>query len=177
MKKLTRKKMDELARIMPLINEDVQRTFIGGSDRGTYNNPYSYGEYKGFVSMNSFPGGYVNVNGAVIYYSHGNSFTGSDFNELKDDIINNHYGPTGAIDFVSEVFDDVAKYTGIFTWGDSLREYGNNLTEYSQLYKFFTENPNASLYYIETISRSNLGRERVKRIYYYNGSEIASSIR
>ena len=44
MRKLTRKSLEELAQKMPVLSEEVQRSYIGGGS-GTYDSPYTFEEY------------------------------------------------------------------------------------------------------------------------------------
>lgn len=53
MKKITRKSLDELAKIMPIINETEQRTYIGGTmpPSGLYGSQtYTYQEYLAMMA-------------------------------------------------------------------------------------------------------------------------------
>lgn len=59
MKKLTKNNLDELAKEMPVLNEELQRSFIGGG-YGTKHDPYTEEEYDAFIASGYFPGGYVN---------------------------------------------------------------------------------------------------------------------
>lgn len=58
MKKLTRKNLSELAKTLPVIEKDVQSSFVGGGD-GTYKNPYTMGEIEPLINNGTFKGGYV----------------------------------------------------------------------------------------------------------------------
>lgn len=44
MKKLTRKRLADLAKVMPILNYKTQKILIGGGD-GSFGNPYTYEEY------------------------------------------------------------------------------------------------------------------------------------
>lgn len=77
MRKLTRKSLDELAEVMPIISDFVQCTFIGGGD-GTLNNPYTYMEHQNMIMSQSFEGGYVEIEGLTSYFfPTGSSSSGS----------------------------------------------------------------------------------------------------
>ncbi len=62
MKKLTRKNLDELAKVMPALNEHVMGTYIGGGN-GSQADPFTEQEFDNFLSSGYFPGGYVFFNG------------------------------------------------------------------------------------------------------------------
>lgn len=62
MKKLTRNSLDELAQRMPVLSEELQRSFIGGGG-GSKDDPYSQREYDAFILSGYFPGGYVDLGG------------------------------------------------------------------------------------------------------------------
>jgi hypothetical protein len=62
MKKLTKKNLDELAKVMPVLNENIQRSLIGGGN-GTQTNPYTETEFDQFLTSGYFPGGYILFNG------------------------------------------------------------------------------------------------------------------
>ena len=63
-KKLTRKSLNELAIMMPILSEIQQKTFVGGGD-GTYGNPYTWEEYSNFLTKGTWYGGYVDGYGFV----------------------------------------------------------------------------------------------------------------
>ena len=58
MKKLTRKSLNELAKTMPVIEESLQMSYVGGGS-GTSANPYTQEEYESMVSSGIWNGGYV----------------------------------------------------------------------------------------------------------------------
>lgn len=64
MKKLTRNSLDELAQRMPVLNEELQRSFIGGGN-GTKDNPYTETEFNSIIGSGSWYGGYVESWGYV----------------------------------------------------------------------------------------------------------------
>jgi len=61
-KKLTRKSLNELAKVMPILNENIQRSLIGGGN-GTQSSPYTETEFDQFLASGYFPGGYILFNG------------------------------------------------------------------------------------------------------------------
>lgn len=61
-RKITVGTLAELAKRMPVLSEEVQRSFIGGGD-GTQTNPFTESEFDKFLSSGHFPGGYVLFNG------------------------------------------------------------------------------------------------------------------
>ena len=73
MKKLTRKSLDELARVMPVIDKQSQRLFIGMGD-GSSSNPYTQIEYECMTSAGYWSGGYV----VDIGYVGASSMSGSE---------------------------------------------------------------------------------------------------
>lgn len=62
MKKLTKKSLNELAKVMPQMSENMQSGFIGGGN-GSRTDPYTYDEYYNLLSSGYFPGGYVDLGG------------------------------------------------------------------------------------------------------------------
>ena len=58
MKKLTKKNLSELAKTMPVIEESLQMSYVGGGN-GTSANPYTQEEYESMVSSGIWNGGYV----------------------------------------------------------------------------------------------------------------------
>ena len=58
MKQLSRKNLDELAKVMPVISEMEQRSFIGGGS-GTFTDPYTEEEYERMIASGTWEGGYV----------------------------------------------------------------------------------------------------------------------
>ena len=67
MKKRTLRKsnLDELAKVKPVLNEKVQRKFVGGGD-GSENCPYTQYEYSCMLDSGSWHGGYVENMGYVL---------------------------------------------------------------------------------------------------------------
>ena len=67
MKKRTLRKsnLDELAQVMPVLNEKVQQKFVGGGD-GSANCPYTVYEYDWMSGSGSWNGGYVEGMGYVL---------------------------------------------------------------------------------------------------------------
>lgn len=57
-RKLTVESLAELAKRMPMLSEEVQRTFIGGGN-GSADYPYTIDEYDRMVASGSWSGGYV----------------------------------------------------------------------------------------------------------------------
>ena len=64
MKKLTRKSLDELAKTMPVIEESLQMSYVGGGN-GTSANPYTQAEFDNMLSNDNWNGGYVEGMGYV----------------------------------------------------------------------------------------------------------------
>lgn len=58
MRKLTRKNLDELAKVMPVISEVEQRMFVGGGI-GTLDDPYTMEEFERMLVSGTWEGGYV----------------------------------------------------------------------------------------------------------------------
>ena len=68
MKKLTKKSLDELARVMPVISENEQRACIGGyspGESGINTTPYTLDEYNIMISSGTWQGGYVEGYGYI----------------------------------------------------------------------------------------------------------------
>lgn len=57
-RKLTKKNLAELAKKMPVLSEDLQRSFVGGGD-GSQSNPFTIQEYDSMVASGTWQGGYV----------------------------------------------------------------------------------------------------------------------
>ena len=65
MKKLTRKSLNELAKTMPVIEESLQMSYVGGGN-GTSANPYTQAEFDNMLSNDNWNGGYVEGMGYAI---------------------------------------------------------------------------------------------------------------
>ena len=88
MKKLSRKNLDELAKVMPVLSETEQRMFVGGnsggipggSDMGTY----TWDQYWAMSASGTWTGGYVD----------GDYFPASDgsIDDIINRILKNKYG-------------------------------------------------------------------------------------
>ena len=65
MKKLTRKNLDELAKVMPVLSETEQRMFVGGGS-GTASDPYTMEEFESMLISGTWEGGFVQDYGAVL---------------------------------------------------------------------------------------------------------------
>ena len=74
MKKLTKKNLSELAKTMPVIEESLQMSYVGGGN-GTSANPYTKVEFDSMLSNDNWNGGYVEGMGYVApnTYIYGNS--------------------------------------------------------------------------------------------------------
>ena len=62
MRKVTRKSLDELAKVMPVLSEMEQRSFIGGTEyppSGSHTQPYTWEEYDRMVASGNWNGGYI----------------------------------------------------------------------------------------------------------------------
>ncbi len=82
MKKLTRKNLDELAKVMPVLSEKTQKSFIGGGC-GSQNNPYSEAEYESMLASGTWNGGFVENWGYVSSYGDfvvTGSYNGDSYN-------------------------------------------------------------------------------------------------
>ena len=67
MKKLTRKSLSELAKTLPVIEKDVQASYIGGGD-GSRNNPYTMAEIETLIENGTFKGGYIKDSAGSVDY-------------------------------------------------------------------------------------------------------------
>ncbi|MDD4399882.1 MAG: hypothetical protein PHS01_10100 [Dysgonamonadaceae bacterium] len=90
MRKLTRKNLDELAKVMPILNENIQRSFIGGG-AGTQEDPYTESEYDQMVASGTWNGGYVDGWG---YTFSDLTITGSQGSSNNNDTSGNVSGST-----------------------------------------------------------------------------------
>ena len=66
-RKLTKESLDELAKRMPLLSEEVQAALIGGGD-GSRDNPFSFWEYKDLGEL--FRTGWVDLPDSISYLTH-----------------------------------------------------------------------------------------------------------
>lgn len=73
MRKLTKQSLDELAKTLPIIEKEVQKTYIGGGT-GTSSDPYTIAEFDSMCSNGTWVGGYVEGWG---YTFQGVTVTGS----------------------------------------------------------------------------------------------------
>ncbi len=64
MKKLTKQSLDELAKVMPVLSEEVQISLIGGGD-GSMSNPYTVQEFDQMSDSGTWTGGYVSGLGYI----------------------------------------------------------------------------------------------------------------
>jgi hypothetical protein len=84
MRKLTRKNLDELAKVMPVISEDEQRCYVGGGEGGrpnylelTYVSNGDYGTGYYLMILEHVPGYYVSQSDDMTgYYVEGYDITG-----------------------------------------------------------------------------------------------------
>ena len=72
MKKLTKKSLDELEKVMPVICESKQREFVGGGS-GTNCDPYTYEEFES--SCGSLCAGYVSCCGLRGFLLHHSEYS------------------------------------------------------------------------------------------------------
>ncbi|NLX80223.1 MAG: hypothetical protein GXZ03_01475, partial [Proteiniphilum sp.] len=109
-RKLTRKSLDELALIMPVLSEDVQRRYVGGGD-GSEDNPFTEEEYDSLINAGTWKGGYVESWG----YIHG-----GDEVVITGNVSGSQSGVSGNNDNVWEDWDnDRGPQGGSGYWGDS----------------------------------------------------------
>lgn len=88
MRKLTRQSLDELAQVMPVIDEREMRSFVGGGD-GTYNNPYTEAEYEEMMNSGNWYGGFVDYGSGCIDYVLATSFCSGNAQTVSG--FNGHY--------------------------------------------------------------------------------------
>ena len=113
-RKLTRKSLDELALIMPVLSGDVQRRYVGGGD-GSKENPFTEEEYDGMVNAGTWYGGYV----------EGWGYTFGDL-EVTGSISGSQNGVSGSYDGEWEDWDnDSGPQGGSGYWGDSGNYWGD----------------------------------------------------
>ena len=113
-RKLTRKSLYELALIMPVLSEEVQRRYVGGGD-GSESNPYTIEEYDGMVNAGTWYGGYV----------EGWGYTFGDL-EVTGSISGSQNGVSGSYDGEWEDWDnDSGPQGGSGYWGDSGNYWGD----------------------------------------------------
>ena len=113
-RKLTRKSLDELALIMPVLSGDVQRRYVGGGD-GSKENPFTEEEYDSMVNAGTWDGGYV----------EGWGYTFGDL-EVTGSISGSQNGVSGSYDGEWEDWDnDSGPQGGSGYWGDSGNYWGD----------------------------------------------------
>lgn len=121
MKKLTRKSLDELALRMPVLSEEVQSSYVGGGTGNTIMDPLTFDQYRSMGSF--FISGWVDLPDSISILKHPYDYyfggSGSDGNGGYWDG-SGSYGLTGYWD------SDL----GIFVWGASGSESGNELPNY-----------------------------------------------
>ena len=59
--------MDELAKVMPALSEQMQKSFVGGGS-GSQSNPYTEAEYDSMLASGTWNGGFVENWGYVSSY-------------------------------------------------------------------------------------------------------------
>ncbi|MBR8719832.1 hypothetical protein IX307_001058 [Bacteroides pyogenes] len=82
MRKITRKNLDELAKVMPALSEQVQKSFVGGGS-GSQSNPYTEAEYDSMLASGMWNGGFVENWGYVSSYGDvvvTGSYNGGSYN-------------------------------------------------------------------------------------------------
>jgi|GEM_PF-6587496 len=121
MRKLTRKSLDELAQRMPVLSEEVQSSYVGGGTGNTIMDPLTFDQYRSMGSF--FISGWVDLPDSISLLKHPYDYyfggSGSDGNGGYWDG-SGSYGPTGYWD------SDL----GIFVWGESGSESGNEPPNY-----------------------------------------------
>lgn len=65
--KLKRKSLEELSKVMPVLDSATQDGIVGGGS-GTYFDPYSQTEFMQICTTGYFSGGYVDTPGGVMWY-------------------------------------------------------------------------------------------------------------
>ena len=125
MKKITRKGLDELAKIMPIINETEQRTYVGGTmpPSGLYgSHTYTYQEYLVMINSGLWHGGYVEGYGnvppeGIAPGQHAIEPTGwfSSYyiGPTSDEVLNILPTPTHAADYIAQQHDLEYKRLGL----------------------------------------------------------------
>lgn len=128
MKKLTRKSLDELAKLVQVLDETEQMEFVGCGN-GTSNSPYTQAEYN---SMSVWNGGYVEgwgyVNKEIVVYGNSDYPSGTSqtyYNSLSDYLLS--LSSSGANQVAGAVISElpiVGSYTGYLAqeYGDMTRD-------------------------------------------------------
>lgn len=165
MKKLTRKNLDELAGIMPKINEVLQQSFIGGGT-GTRDDPYTKSEFDVMCDSGNWLGGYVEEMGYVAMEinvtpggsntpKNGTFVTAADL--LAESNANAQNGFWGSL---------VESITGILCGTDDFLDLCNTFGADVNLAEYYQQNPNEQLYATDEVYLGNAGIETHQTSYY-----------
>lgn len=118
MKKLNRHNLEELAKVMPVLSEIEQRTFIGGSGNGYV---YTYDEFQYMLLSGNWNGGevagygYINPDGTP----NGNVTTGAGWfgshyiGPTSDEVLAAMPTPVHAADYIAMLHDLEYKNLGL----------------------------------------------------------------
>ncbi|GET47134.1 hypothetical protein [Capnocytophaga felis] len=159
----------ELEKEMEILTKEEAEACKGGGD-GTRSNPYTWEEFQKLIQCRCFEGGFVKINGVVVYHSTGESYGKEAYEKRKSEMIDNAYGGIGGANNVMGGFlGKLSKALDYFGMYKDITEWGNYYTGYSELRNYFAKYPNNNLYRIETHYKSNLGRD-VKHVHYYDSS-------
>ena len=117
MKKLTRKNLDELAKVMPVLSETEQRMFVGGSGNGYV---YTYDEFQYMLSSGNWNGGevagygYISPDGTPSSNGTTTGWFGSHYiGPTGDDVLVTMPTPIHAADYIAQQHDLEYKELGL----------------------------------------------------------------
>lgn len=167
MKKLTKKSLDELARVMPVISENEQKSLIGASgniessgfgvESGVSSTHYSWEEYKIMSSNGTWQGGYVDGHG----YIKGGSYVNK--NDINEEIAENWNPITGILEQIFNYNDITQNVIDV-----------NNQLQYNMIKDYLSKND--SIYKVTTTYVSNLGKKIEKDTYYDKNKNVVAEI-
>lgn len=152
MKKLTRKVLNDFAKEAHIINENEQRSFIGGGD-GTANNPYTKSEFDYMISNGIWQGGYVEGWGYTYPdLSCTSSFSGGtemSESELRNMLVGDGLGMISAI---MQEFINQPGISVVFYGADAARE-----NQINDILNYMEKNGLNSVYKIDAINSTFQG--------------------
>ena len=194
MRIVTRKSLDELAKVMPVLSEMEQRVYVGGTSGATgivpsgggvndgndsgvsANNYFSYSEYEARLASGTWYGGMVEGMGYVemelTATPNGNSTSmNGQFVNAADLLVESNTDAQGNV--LSGILNNLIR-TGDGT--SNILDEINAFWGDKELANYFQQNPNGQLYQVTKKYTSNIGVERNKVEYYDMNGRLVSVI-
>ena len=128
MRKLTRMSLEELAMTLPVVENEIQASYVGGGN-GTYEDPYTQKEYYSMLAIGSWQGGYVENMGHIngLNQSENPYISQEEYNRM----VANGTWEGGLVEGIGYVLPDVVCMGGgkdVTVW-DLLTDEGTTITE------------------------------------------------